>query len=125
MEKLETKRFEAPDDSATHEFGRVDVLILDDVVLKRGVLEPGFSWTRWAGTSHCEIPHTALIVSGCLRVQMKDGTEAEFRAGDVAVIPPGHDMWVIGDEPFVSIDICSVDRYYAHEHPFPRAARKS
>jgi hypothetical protein len=35
---------------------------------------------------------------------MDDGSEAEFGSGDVGVIPPGHDAWVIRDEPVVAID---------------------
>lgn len=35
---------------------------------------------------------------------MPDGTELEIGAGDVFEIPPGHDAWVIGDEPWVSVD---------------------
>jgi hypothetical protein len=35
---------------------------------------------------------------------MDDGSEAEVRPGDVASIAPGHDAWVVGDEPFRSID---------------------
>ena len=35
---------------------------------------------------------------------MDDGSEAEFGPGDVGSIPPGHDAWTLGDEPFISID---------------------
>jgi hypothetical protein len=129
MAKLESRRFEEADESHPYDGGRVDIIALGDVILKRGVSEPGFSWSgslkEMAGTSHCEIPHTSLIVSGCQGVRMKDGTEAEFRAGEIAVIPAGHDVWVVGDEPCVSIDISSVERYDSHELPFHRAAPHS
>ena len=41
-------------------------------------------------------------------VRMNDGSEAEFGPGDVGSIPPGHDAWVVGDEPFISIDFGDV-----------------
>jgi uncharacterized cupin superfamily protein len=45
-----------------------------------------------------------VCVSGRMKMRMDDGTELEWRAGDVGVIPAGHDAWVVGDEPFVFID---------------------
>ena len=36
-------------------------------------------------------------------IRMDDGTEMAIRPGDVFDIPPGHDQWVTGDEPAVSI----------------------
>jgi hypothetical protein len=39
-----------------------------------------------------------------MAVRMDDGSQAEFGPGDVGVIPPGHDAWVVGNEPFVGID---------------------
>jgi uncharacterized cupin superfamily protein len=44
------------------------------------------------------------IISGKMKVVMDDGTESENGPGDVAVVPPGHNAWVIGDKPCVSID---------------------
>jgi hypothetical protein len=42
------------------------------------------------------------ILSGKMRVKMDDGTEIEGGPGDTAVIPLGHDAWVVGDKPFIS-----------------------
>jgi hypothetical protein len=36
---------------------------------------------------------------------MRDGTECDLKAGDMAIVPPGHDAWVVGDEPYVTLDI--------------------
>jgi quercetin dioxygenase-like cupin family protein len=43
-------------------------------------------------------------ISGRMKVRMDDDTEIEGGPGDTAVIPLGHDAWVIGNEPCVSID---------------------
>ena len=36
-----------------------------------------------------------------MHVKADDGQELEFGPGDVADIPPGHDGWVIGNEPAI------------------------
>jgi hypothetical protein len=38
-----------------------------------------------------------------------DGTETEGGPGDVAIIPPGHNSWVVGDKPCVGIDFTGVE----------------
>jgi hypothetical protein len=50
-------------------------------------------------TEWCEAPHFQYQISGRYRIKMKDGTEFEIGPGDVTLIPPGHDAWVIGNEP--------------------------
>ena len=35
-------------------------------------------------------------------------SEEKVGPGDVYVIPPGHDAWVVGDEPVVSVDVSRV-----------------
>jgi uncharacterized protein (TIGR02246 family) len=39
-----------------------------------------------------------------LHVAMSDGRELELGPGDAHLVGPGHDAWVIGDEPCVTID---------------------
>ena len=36
---------------------------------------------------------------------MQDGTEDEVGPGEVSLLPPGHDAWVVGNEPAVVIDL--------------------
>jgi uncharacterized cupin superfamily protein len=43
-------------------------------------------------------------VSGRLKVVMDDGEEMDYGPGDFAIMAPGHDAWVVGDEPCVYID---------------------
>jgi hypothetical protein len=65
------------------------------------------------GTDSCQVLHTGYHVSGRLHVRLEDGTEKEFGLGDAYIIPPGHDAWVVGDEPVVTVDMSSVtaERY--------------
>ncbi|WP_159943416.1 MULTISPECIES: nuclear transport factor 2 family protein [unclassified Nocardiopsis] len=71
-------------------------------------LEPGWRWSEHAkpfqGTDSCMMTHCAYMISGTLCCRMDDGTEKEFRAGELAFVPAGHDAWVVGDENVVAID---------------------
>ncbi len=75
----------------------------------RGVLEPGWRWSTHMGptmgTELCPVHHLQLVQSGRFRFRMADGEETELGPGDVADVPPGHDAWVVGDEPCVMLDI--------------------
>jgi len=46
-----------------------------------------------------------------MKVLMDDGTSAEIQTGDAVDIPPGHDAWVIGNEPCVLIDFTGGKTY--------------
>jgi quercetin dioxygenase-like cupin family protein len=64
-----------------------------------------------AKTKSCEAPHFQYHVSGTLMVKMDDGTEIECKAGDVSLLPIGHDAWVVGDEPAVVVDFQGMVEY--------------
>ncbi len=51
------------------------------------------------------------IISGRIKVVVDDGEEEEFGPGDAAVIPPGHNAWVVGNEPVVGIDFTGLKEY--------------
>ena len=74
----------------------------------RATFEPGWQWSKHvkliAGTGSCEAAHLGYFVSGRMKVVMDDGEEMDYGPGDVAVMAPGHDAWVVGDEPCVFID---------------------
>jgi mannose-6-phosphate isomerase-like protein (cupin superfamily) len=44
---------------------------------------------------------------------MDDGRIIEMKAGDIFYVPPGHDSWVVGDEPYVSLHFLGADDYAA------------
>jgi class 3 adenylate cyclase len=107
MQKPQTKNLDEPDETLTFPKGVARNVRLGDLVVGRLVQEPGWRWSEQvkpvAGTESCQFHHVGVALSGTGMVRMDDGTEMAIRAGDVFDIPPGHDQWVTGDEPAVSI----------------------
>jgi class 3 adenylate cyclase len=101
----QTKNFSDPDETLTLTKGAAATVRIGELVVGRLVLEPGYRYSKHgptAGTASCQFHHIGLGISGAARFRMDDGTEFDVRAGDVFDIPPGHDTWVVGDEPAVS-----------------------
>jgi class 3 adenylate cyclase len=113
--RLQRRRFTEPDDVRAIPHGKIDVIELDDRVVGRMTYEPGWRWSvdvkPIAATDTCQFHHVGVVISGLLRAQMVDGTELEVGPGDVFEIPPGHDAWVVGDEPWVSVDFEAMRTY--------------
>lgn len=80
---------------------------LGDTTITRELMHPGWRWSEdikpVVGTDLCKAAHQLFVVSGCMRVVM-DGGGLDVGAGDAVVIPPGHDAWVVGDEPCEVVD---------------------
>jgi len=115
VEKSEVKNFERPDEVREFPRGRLELVKIGGVIVGRARLEPGWRWSESvkpiAKTDSCEAAHFQYFLSGVLRVRMDDGTELECRAGDVCLIPPGHDAWVVGDEPVDLVDFQGMSAY--------------
>ena len=43
--------------------------------------------------------------------RMRDGKEIVLKPGDLFYVKPGHDSWVVGDEPYVSIHFLGAGQY--------------
>jgi quercetin dioxygenase-like cupin family protein len=110
MPNLIRKSLDSPEESRpfTDGMGKVDLVNLDSGAVGRAIFEPGWRWSSHvkpiAKTESCQAPHLGYYVSGRMGVRMDDGEEVEFGPGDFAIIPPGHDAWVVGDQPCVVID---------------------
>jgi class 3 adenylate cyclase len=108
-EAIEKRNFDAPDDVRRFPKGEVTLVRVGSLTLGRGILEPGFRWSTSLkpiqGTSSCQIHHVQLMLHGRFHVEMDDGETAEFGPGDIMNVPPGHDVWVVGDEPVVVVDM--------------------
>ena len=59
----------------------------------------------------CEVEHVGVVLAGRAMVAMRDGTEIELAPGTAFHIPPGHDSWVVGDEPYVSLHLMGAAHY--------------
>ncbi|MCB4756915.1 MAG: cupin domain-containing protein [Elusimicrobia bacterium] len=115
LEKLEIKSLNSPEDVRKFDKGKLELINIGGVVIGRATFEPGWSWSEsvkpLAKTKSCEAPHFQYHISGTLKVRMDDGTERILKAGDVSLLPPGHDAWVIGNEPVVVVDFQGMADY--------------
>jgi len=112
------KRFESPDEVREFELGRFEVVNIGGMAIGRATYQPGWKWSEHVGAplgqTHCNVEHVGMVVSGRAAIGMDDGRVIEMRAGDLFYTPPGppgHDSWVIGDEPYVSLHFLGADHY--------------
>ncbi len=105
---LLVKNLDNPDEKRSFDHGEVNAVTLGGITFSRAVFRPGWRWSTdvkpSAGTEACRTTHRSVIVSGRLHVSMGDGTECDLGPGDAHVVGPGHDAWVVGDEPCVALD---------------------
>jgi quercetin dioxygenase-like cupin family protein len=109
------KRFDVPDEVREFAKGRFELVRLGGMTIGRATYQPGWRWSSDVGAAmgkkSCDVEHVGMVVSGCATAAMDDGTVIEMRAGDVFYIPPGHDSWVVGDEPYVSLHFLGTEDY--------------
>jgi quercetin dioxygenase-like cupin family protein len=112
---LEIKRFDRPDERRSFEKGVFELVRAGGMTLGRASYEPGWKWSEHvgptAGTELCEVEHVGIVVSGRAAVRMRDGAEFVMGPGDVFAIPPGHDSWVVGETPYVSLHLMGATDY--------------
>jgi quercetin dioxygenase-like cupin family protein len=112
---LESIDFSHPQETREFPNGKVQLVTLNGITFGMGTFQPGWRWSAHvkpiAGAETCQAAHLGVQVSGTMHVRMDDGTEHDIRAGQVANIPPGHDAWVVGNEPVVFIDITGMENY--------------
>ncbi len=115
METIEKKTLNHPEEIREFPKGKVELVTIGDITFGKGTFNPGWKWSEAVKpivkTESCRAPHTQYHISGRLRVKMDDGTEKEYGPGDVGVVPPGHDAWVVGNEPVVVIDFTGLTHY--------------
>ncbi len=106
---MQQKSFQRPEDVREFDKGRVELVTVGEVTFGRATLQPGWRWSTSVkpvvNTKSCQAAHLQYHVSGRLHVVMDDGSEKDFVAGDVSYLPPGHDAWVVGNEPVVVVDV--------------------
>ena len=115
ISSMELKNFTNADEIRNLPKTKIEVVNFKDTCVMKVTFQPGWKWSECVkpttGTQSCQTPHVNYILSGCLMVKMDDGTLKEMKPGDIANIPPGHDAWVVGNEPCVALDF-SAGRVY-------------
>src|SRR5437867_9173415 len=108
MAGLSTRNFESPDETRTPDKTKVEVVDLGGPKAARLTAQPGWRWSECikpvVGGDSCQARHVGAVISGRMHVVHDDGTEGDAGPGDAYVIEPGHDAWVVGDEPLVGYE---------------------
>jgi class 3 adenylate cyclase len=112
MARMQRKLLNAPDEVRPFTHGRAEIWELGDAVIGKQVFEPGWRWSvdvkPVALTDTCEYHHLGIVMSGRLRFLTPDGLEMEVGPGMIFEVQPGHDAWVLGDEPCVIYDFAGM-----------------
>ncbi|HEY3928427.1 MAG TPA: hypothetical protein VGL89_08635 [Candidatus Koribacter sp.] len=86
----------------------IDVTPAADCRVKRVIYPVGFRWSKnlkpTVGTDYCMHAHVGFLARGEIHMEFSDGCVLEYRAPQVLAIEPGHDGWVVGNEPAVVIE---------------------
>lgn len=115
MGSLERNDFSAPDETRSPDKTTVELVNIAGGQLGRYTFQPGWRWSDCVkpvvGTDTCQVNHVGYCISGAIHVVHDDGTELDISRGDVYRISPGHDAWVVGDEPMVSVEFQGAGDY--------------
>lgn len=113
--RFDSKPHSSPDEIRTPDKTKVEIVRLEGYTIGRYTMEPGWRWSNCikpiVKTDKCQLSHIGYVVSGNITVLMEDGTKKTISAGESYSIPPGHDAWVEGNEPFVGIEVMSAEQY--------------
>ena len=112
---LEAKSHDTPDETRTPPKTRVEQVSVGGYTIGRFTFEPGWRWSECikpiVGTESCQLSHVGYVISGSLSVETSDGKQVDLKPGQSYAIPPGHDAWNAGDEPFVGLEVVSAAEY--------------
>lgn len=115
MYEVILKRFDKPDAVRTFEKGRFELVKVGRMTIGRATYEPGWKWSehvgKLTGEKSCMVEHVGLVVAGRATAAMDDGRVIEMKPGDIFYIAPGHDSWVVGKDPYVSLHFMGADKY--------------
>jgi class 3 adenylate cyclase len=110
--ELRAKGFDHPDELVSLPGLSGQILVLGETYVARYTHHAGWRWSTHmrplVGTPSCQYHHQGFVISGTLRVRTDEGAERTIGPGEAFEIPPGHDAWVLGDQPFVSVEFRGV-----------------
>ncbi len=112
---LVTSSFSRPEETRSFDKGKIEILNCQGLTFGKATFEPGWKWSTCvkpiAQTTTCQAAHLGYQLSGRMHLVMDDGTEKDIGPGEIFSIPPGHDAWVVGNEPVVMLDITGAENY--------------
>lgn len=112
------KRFETPDEVRNFEKGKFELVRIGNMTIGRATYAPGWKWSTHIGQAlgkkSCNVEHVGIVLSGRATAAMDDGRVIEMKAGDIFYIAPGHDSWVVGEEPYISLHLMGAGDYARH-----------
>ena len=108
MPRPQVKSFAAPDETRTMPLVHFATVTLGEGHVGYCTFDAGWRWSTSMGplfgATSCPVRHVGYTVSGSVRLQMDDGETVDIGPGMAFDIPPGHDKWVLGDEPWVTVE---------------------
>jgi hypothetical protein len=120
-----SKSLDSPEEHMAKGGVEVDVVKLGDIKVKRATYPKGWRFSKDMGADRCYDTHVGYTISGSITAELEDGTRLEFGKGSAFIVPPGHDAWVVGEEPCVIVQFDegeSAARRFNVEHRAARAA---
>jgi class 3 adenylate cyclase len=112
MARPQKKSFDAPDESFQVDGLTASIVQVGESSISLNVFEPGahcaLGGRKLVGNRRaeqsCQAHHNGVVLAGLLRVEMDDGSTLDMGPNDVFEIPPGHDGWVVSEEPLRAIN---------------------
>jgi hypothetical protein len=87
---------------------KIDMAKVGNCRVRRVMYPVGFRWSKnmkpLVGTDFCMHAHVGFLAQGEIHMEFHDGCVVEFRAPQVVAIEPGHDGWVVGEQPAVLVE---------------------
>jgi quercetin dioxygenase-like cupin family protein len=114
---MDLQLIDLADPTEVREFdkGRFEVYSVGPMTLGRATYEPGWKWSKHvgapAGQAACHVEHVGLVLAGQAAIKIDDDREVVMAAGQLFYVPPGHDSWVVGEEPYISLHIMGSESY--------------
>jgi quercetin dioxygenase-like cupin family protein len=104
------KSFSTPDEKMKPgEKMQVEIINAGHMKVQKVTAEPGWKWSKHikpvVKTESCQMDHLVYVISGKLVSRMNDGKVEEYNAGEIGLIPPGHDGWTVGNQPAVWLEL--------------------
>jgi hypothetical protein len=115
MQTADKKNISTPDETRSFEKGKMELVKVAGHDIGLATFEPGWKWSECvkpiAKTDWCQADHFGYTISGRAHILMSSGEEYDTGPGDVFHVPPGHDAWVVGNEPWVTVDWAGATNY--------------